>query len=42
MDREPDFLGDVAKLALGIFFGVALIWMVVELRARHELRQLEP
>jgi len=43
MDRhtEPDFLGDVAKLALGIFFGLALIWLVFELRARYELRQLE-
>lgn len=43
MDRytEPDFLGDVVKLALGIFFGLALIWLVIELRARYEVRQLE-
>lgn len=43
MDRytEPDFMGDVAKLALGIFFGLALIWLVIELRARYEVRQFE-
>lgn len=40
MDRETDFFGDVVKIALGIFFGGALIWLVVELRARYELQQV--
>jgi hypothetical protein len=35
MDREPDFFGDVLKVALGIFLGGVLLWAAAEYRARY-------
>jgi hypothetical protein len=39
MDREPDFLGDVFKIALGIALGGLILWMGAEYYMRYRLKQ---
>lgn len=37
--NESDFVGSVLKIALGIFFGVLLLWMVGSWIVRYQLQQ---
>lgn len=37
--NESDFFGSVLKIALGIFFGLMLVWMVHTWRERYQLHQ---
>jgi len=40
-DSRDDFFSGVWKIALGIFFGALMVWVVLELRARYELHQAQ-
>lgn len=39
MDREPDFFGDVLKIALGIALGGLILWMAAEYYMRYRIKQ---
>jgi hypothetical protein len=39
MDKEPDFLGDVFKIALGIALGGVMLWIGAEYYMRYRIKQ---